>query len=278
MLLKEFMQDNMPLSKGSVKIPIKGIRERYRTKYEILSRSKKFMHDVYKTAPGGRTIVHVKVPSETVDKFYYDVLLEVEPGPLARNLEQCNVKFFSNCPSFVYTYAYIFYHLNVDGETPVKPPKTKSAGAIIPMLVHKIPRSRLLMPGTEEKLGDAVLDNAPDTRNPHRLIMLDKSIYYAIFYLQDNVPLPAIMKTRRYRTEAQVVGAVADFDTLMARRKQQAIKQKQQSNTRSVQVEPELKPRKPASPNALAKVRPMKPTKPARPTKPTRAAKRIGGN
>lgn len=277
MLLKEFMQDNMPLSKGSVKIPIKGIRDNYRARYETLSKSKPFIHDVYKINPGGRNIVHVKVPSETVDKFYYDVLLEVEPGPLARSLEQCHVRFFSNCPSFVYSYAYIFYHLNVDGETPIKPPKTKSSGAIIPMLLTKIPRSRLLMPGTEEKLGDAVLDNAPDTRNPHRLIMLDKSLYYAIFYLEDNVPLNTILKTRRYRTEGQVVAAVSDFESLMAKRKQQERKQRQ-IKARPVQPEATGTPRKATRPAALMKVRSIQSTKPLRPAKPMTAVKRVGKN
>lgn len=229
MLLKEFMKDNMPLSKGSVKIPIKSIREEYRTRYDKLSSEKAFTHVVYKTSPGGRVIVHVKVPSETLEKFYYDVLLEVEGTPGARSLENCNVRFFSNCPSFVYTYAYIFYHLNADGTVSKD---NKSGGAIISLLRRKIPQDRLLMPGTEEKIGDAVLDNEPDTRNPHRLIMLDKSLYYAVFYLMDNVPLNDILNTRNNRTEAQIMVSVSDFDTLMAKRKQEERREKQKKALR----------------------------------------------
>lgn len=223
MLLKEFMQDNMPLSKGSVKVPIKSIRDEYRERYDKLSKDKPFKHELYKTSPGGRVIVHVKVPSETLDTFYYDVLLEVEGTPTARGLENCNVKFFSNCPSFVYTYAYIFYHLSADGTVSRD---NKSGGAIITLLRRKLPQDRLLMPGTEDKIGDAVLDNEPNTRNPHRLIMLDKSLYYAVFYLMDNVKLSDILNNHNLRTEAQILASVSDFDTLMAKRKQEERREK----------------------------------------------------
>jgi len=280
MLLKEFMQDNMPLAKGSVKIPIKGLRAQYRERYDKLVKSKKFLYDIYRVTPTGRNVVHVKVPSETLEKFYYDVLLEVEPTPMAHSLEQCNVKFFSNCPSFVYTYAYIFYHLDTDTGGDKTPSSRPSPGAIIQMLVHKIPRQHLLMSGTESKLGDAVLDNAPDIRNPHRLIMLDKSIYYAVFYLEDNVPLSSIISSRRYRTEAQVIVSVADFDGLMARRKQQEQreKQKRQNKTKELQQKADsaaLKTRSAPMGTAARKLQPIAPIRSVSTVRPVKMATRV---
>lgn len=57
-------------------------------------------------------IAYFKIPSEVVPKFYYDVVVEFYPGDntikMDGNLENYNVKFFSNDPSFVYTFAYAF--------------------------------------------------------------------------------------------------------------------------------------------------------------------------
>ena len=79
MKLKEFLKDTLQVSKGAMKIETKGIIEGYRERYDVLrkDKSKPFRHDVYTMTPGNRVAVHIKVPSETVDKFYYDVLLEL---------------------------------------------------------------------------------------------------------------------------------------------------------------------------------------------------------
>lgn len=286
MLLKEFMQENMPLSKGSVKIPITTIRDSYRKRYDTLIKTKKFTHDVYKVNPGGRVIVHVKVPSETVSNFYYDTLIELEPTQFAKSIEQCNARFFSNCPSFVYTYAYIFYHLNTDGEKPAKPDSKhrRFTGAIIPLLADKIPTSRLLMPGTESKLGDAVLDNAPDTRNPHGLIMLDKSLYFSVFYLLDQVPYSTIFSTRRYRTEAQILAAVSDFDGLMMRRKRAERQDKERARKKSARAaKPKTSPAA-STGTGVKKVAAQKPLKPISATRTPKVSsvkstsiRRVGG-
>ena len=78
MKLKEFLGEYMPLSKGAVKIPIQPIITNYRNRYETLQKNHKdFSYDVYKTREG-RMIVHVKVPSERLNRFYYYVLIELE--------------------------------------------------------------------------------------------------------------------------------------------------------------------------------------------------------
>lgn len=232
MKLDNFLKDSASIQKGAVKLPIKGMIEQYRERYNNLVKSgAKFRHQVYKTSPGGRTIVHVKCPSESVSNFFYDVLLELEYSDLTTRLEDCDVKIFSNCPSFVYTYAYVFYHYgSVEQSTKTKNAierKKGATGMIINMLAKKIPADRLLVPGSEERLGDAVLDNAPVVRNPAGLPLLDKSLYHAIFYLQDNVPLRVIKSSKTYRTEAQIFASVADFDALMANRKHQEAREKQ---------------------------------------------------
>lgn len=56
--------------------------------------------------------VYIKIPSEVIEKFYYDVVIEFsEPKDkslIDSTLKNYNVKFYSNDPSFVYTFAHAF--------------------------------------------------------------------------------------------------------------------------------------------------------------------------
>lgn len=57
-------------------------------------------------------IVHFKIPSEVVPNFYYDTVILFYTTDSAivptRTLKDYNVKFYSNDPSFVYTFAHAF--------------------------------------------------------------------------------------------------------------------------------------------------------------------------
>jgi len=67
---------------------------------------------------GKRYIAYLKVPSEVVPQFYYDVLIEfTEPSTkdkdlkkkiVGNNLDDYYVRFFSNDPSFVFTFCHAF--------------------------------------------------------------------------------------------------------------------------------------------------------------------------
>ena len=54
-------------------------------------------------------ICHLKIPSEVIDKFYYDVVIKLTPDSPDKNLKNAKVRFFSNDPSFNYTFAHAFY-------------------------------------------------------------------------------------------------------------------------------------------------------------------------
>lgn len=64
---------------------------------------------------GRRYICYLKIPSEVIDKFYYDVLIEFRPpGKITGNsLKDYHVKFFSNDPSFVFTFTHAFVKNNL---------------------------------------------------------------------------------------------------------------------------------------------------------------------
>ena len=55
---------------------------------------------------------HIKIPSEVIEKFYYDVVVEFIPPKdkklMDSSLSHYTVKFYSNDPSFVFTFAHAF--------------------------------------------------------------------------------------------------------------------------------------------------------------------------
>nr|DAT51762.1 MAG TPA: hypothetical protein [Caudoviricetes sp.] len=108
--------------------------------------------------------VHFKIPSESVDDFYYDVVFYFydETGEFenSRSLNDYYVKFFSNDPAFNFTYTYVFNKVG------------------------------LLIPELKPKLSDFALKNEAKVTNPNKNIGYIKSVYisyllmerYGLFY------------------------------------------------------------------------------------------------
>lgn len=224
MKLSVFLKDELSITPGAVKISVKSQREKYREKYEALTKDHEIKATSYNTSPGNRTIVHFKIPSSTVDKFFYDALIELIPDNKSKSFEDCDVRFFSNSPSFVYGgYGYIFYHM--DSDTGAINPKG-SKGMMIDIFRHKIPRDRLLMPPTEKKLGKEAVSEEPITRNPMLFAYPDSSIFYAIFYMLDQMDYNKIIHNHNHLTEMQLMASISTFDHLMVERRQMANRQK----------------------------------------------------
>lgn len=92
-------------------------REMYRQMYTdkldtiMLRENGKVDYQLYKTKTD--YFIYIKIPSEVIDNFYYDVVVQFVPpkgqavGP-ERVLNRYEVKFFSNDPSFVFTFAHSF--------------------------------------------------------------------------------------------------------------------------------------------------------------------------
>lgn len=89
-------------------------KDLYTKKYgEVLLRENgTFSTKLYYDKKRDRYFIHMKVPSEVIHKFYYDVVVEFYPMSGANetdnSLSNYAVKFFSNDPAFVFTYEYVF--------------------------------------------------------------------------------------------------------------------------------------------------------------------------
>ena len=101
-------------------------------------------------------IYHVIVPSTKKDFVNYDVVIEVETKKLhegAANLEGLEFKVFSNCPSFIFTYAHVF----------------RGSGMLCDWLLPKYNKE--------------VRTKAPVKRNQYGIVGLERSVYLALKHL-----------------------------------------------------------------------------------------------
>lgn len=153
-----------PLGKGSALVPAAQrelMRARYKVKFDnILLREKgKMDYRLFYNSKDNTYWIYVKVPSEIVKEFYYDTVIKfyadenVKGG--GNDLFKYNVKFFSNDPSFVYTYAYVFNQNQL----------------FIEELVSKMSKEALLQPPTQ--------------KNPSNSVGYVKSLYFVYLLMQN---------------------------------------------------------------------------------------------
>lgn len=111
MTFDQYIQNPM-----GVKNAVLGNREMYRNMYGakldalMVREMGKINYFLYKD--GEKYYCHMKIPSEVVEKFYYDVVIEFYPGKetkkSAKDLHSYDCRFYSNDPAFVFTFAHAF--------------------------------------------------------------------------------------------------------------------------------------------------------------------------
>lgn len=258
MLVSKWFEDGISIRPGSVRLPIKGLVDDYRKRYDKLVKKSRFHVQLYNI--GGTTYMHVKVPSETVQKIHYDVVIEfLRKG---HDLMDSEVRVFSNSPAFVYYYAYALYHYGEDitqRRTIFNRRKPPVDSQLVPILLEHLP--------------DASLTDPPEVRNPAQIPLPDKSVYFAFMYLMSLNPA-LIAQGGQHITEAQLKTSVAIFDKLLDLRKREANKQRA-ANARKIAEEkakiekPKVRTTKPA----VHTVKPKAPTKPVKAHAPVKPAK-----
>ena len=140
-----------------------GAREAQRTIYTrkfdniLLRDNGKIDYYLYKT-DGAVYYAHIKVPSEVVKDFYYDVVFKFtgtkSQSPSTIGLDKYQVQFFSNDPAFVYTYAYVFR------------------------------KKGLLIKELEPCMSRKALGTAPKEKNPDNQVGYVKSLYFAYIFMK----------------------------------------------------------------------------------------------
>ncbi len=154
---EEYIQNPMGVSNAVI-----SNREMYRTLYvdklnKILVREVgKVKYFLYKD--GNKFYVHMKVPSEVVDKFYYDTVIEFytdnEELLSSRTLNDYYVKFYSNDPSFVFTFCHAFV------------------------------KNKIFIEDLEPKMSKEAIKKAGEVRNPLSQVGYVKSLYFAYLLMK----------------------------------------------------------------------------------------------
>ena len=152
MTIQEYL--NNPMGKGSSALMLSTIRQSLNPQYEQLSSR---MSVKWYSLNDNLYIAHVKIPSRKHDQLFYDVLLQFDISTVTSyTINDATMRIFSNCPSFTYTYAYVYNERNE------------------------------LIDWLRSKYNKDILKKRPENRNPDQILNYERSIYLACKYLSAN--------------------------------------------------------------------------------------------
>lgn len=131
-----------------------------------------FKYTLFKDESNNAFYAWIKIPSETIKGFYYDTVIKFftneDVKEAGQNLLKYNIKFYSNDPSFVYTYAYVFSH------------------------------NGLLIDELRGKMSSKALNTAAKEKNPYNQVGYVKSIYFAYLFFNNR----GLFSTAKFSAEA----------------------------------------------------------------------------
>ena len=164
--LKDFLTPRKSKRRGKIDTSMIDSKE-FKTRYaEFLKKHSSMRVAFYKSPRPDSYIAHVVIPSRVneqegrKEEVFYNVIVEffadetTEESVLHEsNVRNYNIRLFSNSPSFVFHYAYVYYH------------------------------NGLLIPECIDKLDDKILSTPPKKLNPEEWIGLDYTIFFALQFI-----------------------------------------------------------------------------------------------
>ena len=149
-----------PSGRGSAVNPTRESSESmYQAKLnDTISKNGDIKYTCLKSSDNNTYYIYFIIPSDSTKGFNYDVVVQLEAtkgeGVSKGSINKYTVKFFSNDPSFIFTYAHAY----------------KTHGLLIPQL--------------EKKLSMRVLLTKANVRNPDNTIGYVKTIYFAYLLMK----------------------------------------------------------------------------------------------
>lgn len=166
------------------------IRKDYTNRFNrlLLRENGKIDYTLYRNDSNNTYFIHIKIPSETVENFYYDVVIKFSANASikdnGRDLRYYNIQFYSNDPAFVFTYAHTFI----------------KNGLFVKELLPKMSK-------------EAVKTKAKE-KNPQDINGYVKSIYFAYLYMQQRGLFNKIQYlTAKPFNLKELLSSVEDADT-----------------------------------------------------------------
>lgn len=136
-------------------------KDMYKSKFDkvLLRESGRIEWKVYYANDGEDSFyIYMKIPSEVIEKFYYDVVIRLFTTENKKksnvNLREYAVEFYSNDPAFVYTFA------------------------------HAFSKNKLFIKDLEPKMSKAALKDVAKVKNPKDNVWYVKSLYFAYLTME----------------------------------------------------------------------------------------------
>jgi hypothetical protein len=147
-----------PMGKGSATSSLRIIKEEYDARYDAMIS----VHDDFDMAIYNIKdvyYIHLVIPSETKKAINYDFVFKFDYSKNSKDTSLFNlpIKVICNCPSFVFTYAYVYR------------------------------REKLLIDELTDLVPTESVKEAPTVRNPYKVLGIEKTMYYACKYIKHNV-------------------------------------------------------------------------------------------
>lgn len=245
MLLTEFF--NNPMGKGSAALNINAIKQKYDERYnsfykDITHKSFFIKKDIY---------ISINIPS-SVKGIFYDVVIKFTPNNKSAGVSVIDMdyQFFSNSPSFLYTYA------------------------------NAYSKKKLLIRELDRKLSREMIKEMAKTRNPYSIISYDYTIYCALKYILINgFDKISVLKLENNKTStiSDLYKSVQNWETLQKKRKLQKISNKIEEEEKKMQKNIEItnNDNSDSSITKSPKVKKVKNTKSVAKNKKTKKVKKI---
>lgn len=160
MTFDEYITNPMGKSNAVLSVAVREAqRNIYTNKFNniLLRENGRIDYFLYK-GKGAIYYIHIKIPSEVVKDFYYDVVIkfigDAKKVAVFTKLDKYDVQFFSNDPAFVFNYTYVF----------------GKKGLFIKELSQRMSNKALHSPAKE--------------KNPDNTVGYVKSIYFAYLFMK----------------------------------------------------------------------------------------------
>lgn len=186
-------------------LTIRNLNERFS---KIMQEVKEFKYEIFRDKDD--FYFYFKVPSETYEKLFYDVVLQFSPVGAQSvsdlSLNNYSVKLFSNAPNFLFTYAYVY---NQDG---------------------------ILIDFLKKKISEKALTEPPNIKNPIQSYGFEKSVYFALLYIKQhrfNIKSAILSKAKNLNAK-DLFKAVDSTDEKLKQYNRAKAKEKEKSSNKKI--------------------------------------------
>lgn len=161
--------------------------------------------------------IYMKIPSEVVPQFYYDVVVRFMPpsdkkaAVIDRTLKDYNVQFFSNDPSFVFTFA------------------------------HAFARNDMIIKDLNLRMSKLALKRKAEERNPSDQVGYVKSLYFAYLEIKQKGLLSKVTYASAKKYDKQfLISMIMPADEKIDRREKEEEKIRQKKKRVENQTKPKV--------------------------------------